>query len=226
MEINPLLEAFRDARSETVGLALVEALVAAKARSSLRPDLVQQCLDRFPASVQQAARELRVLLTADPAQQRARLDSLLEDLNDLPGDVRRGQQIFNSSNTACATCHAIGYLGGRVGPDLTSIGQVRTRRDLLEALVFPSASFVRNYEPVIVTTRDGQDYSGVISEQHDQELLLTTGAETSLRMARSEVVSMRPGTVSIMPSGLTEQLSLQELADLLAFLANTRWGAK
>ncbi len=226
MEINPLIEVFRDARSETVGLALVEALVAAKARSSLRPDLVQQCLDRFPESVQQAARELRVLLNADPVQQRARLDSLLEDLQELPGDVRRGQQIFNSPNTACATCHAIGYLGGRVGPDLTSIGQVRTRRDLLEALVFPSASYVRNYEPVIVTTRDGQDYSGVISEQDDQELLLTTGAETSLRIARAEVVSMRPGTVSIMPSGLTEQLSLQELADLLGFLTNTRWGAK
>jgi hypothetical protein len=40
----------------------------------------------------------------------------------------------------------MGYLGGKVGPDLTSVGQIRTERDLLEAVVYPSASFVRSYE--------------------------------------------------------------------------------
>ena len=53
------------------------------------------------------------------------------------GDVRRGQLIFHSEKAACYSCHAIGYRGGNVGPDLTRIGSVRADRDLLEAIVFP-----------------------------------------------------------------------------------------
>ena len=48
------------------------------------------------------------------------------------GDIKRGQLVFNSQKAACASCHAIGYLGGTVGPDLTHIGKIRSERDLLE----------------------------------------------------------------------------------------------
>ena len=44
---------------------------------------------------------------------------------------------FHSEKAACFTCHAIGYRGGDVGPDLTKVGQIRSERDLLEAIVYP-----------------------------------------------------------------------------------------
>jgi len=66
---------------------------------------------------------------------------------ELPGgDVRRGQLIFNNPKFACISCHSVGYRGGHLGPDLTSVGTIRTERDLLESIVYPSASFVRSYE--------------------------------------------------------------------------------
>jgi putative heme-binding domain-containing protein len=120
----------------------------------------------------------------------------------------------------------MGYLGGRVGPDLTSIGQIRTERDLLEALLYPSASFVRSYEPVVVSLKDGEEVSGIVRSENDAELVLVVGADQEQRLPRSEVVDMRPGTVSLMPAGLADQLTRQELADLLAFLKATRWGAQ
>src|SRR5690606_35994289 len=147
-------------------------------------------------------------------------DELLASLGE--GDVRRGQAIFNGEKASCSTCHAIGYLGGKLGPDLTRIGQIRSRRDLLEAIVYPSASFVRSYEPVIVTTASGEIYSGVLQGDSDDEIVLGTGANQEVRVPRSEVVEMRPGTVSVMPAGLDEQLTKQELADLLAFLEAAR----
>jgi putative heme-binding domain-containing protein len=150
----------------------------------------------------------------------------MEELSGMPADVRRGQAVFNSALTACATCHAIGYLGGRVGPDLTSIGQIRTERDLLEALMYPSASFVRSYEPVIVTMKDGEEHSGVVASETAEELVLNVGADVRVRLAKAEVGEVRPGSVSVMPSGLDEQLTKQQLADLLVFLKNTRWGAQ
>jgi putative heme-binding domain-containing protein len=126
--------------------------------------------------------------------------------------------VFNSPKAACASCHAIGYLGGNLGPDLTRIGQTRTERDLLEAVVFPSASFVRSYEPVTVATKDGKVLNGLVRRDAADEVVLATGANEEARIARGDIDEMRPGTVSVMPAGLDQQLTTQDIADLLAFL--------
>jgi putative heme-binding domain-containing protein len=120
----------------------------------------------------------------------------------------------------------MGYLGGHVGPDLTSIGQIRTERDLLESIVYPSASFVRSFEPYVVRTKSDDEYSGVLRKDAANEIILATGPTTEVRIDRADIVDMRPGTVSVMPAGLEQQLSRQELADLVAFLKATKWGAQ
>ena len=181
-------------------------------------------LEKFPATVQEQGQALLAKLNVDLEKQKAHLEELLTSLP--KGDIRRGQAIFNSPKTACASCHKIGYVGGLVGPDLTSIGQARTERDLLESVVYPSASFVRSYEPMVVATKSGDEYSGVIKKDAPDEIVLATGPNTEIRIARSDVTEMRPGTVSIMPQGLDEQISRQELADLVAFLKGTKWGAQ
>ena len=91
--------------------------------------------------------------------QNARLNQRLAELAALPADVRAGQRVFNSPQVA-GPVRPIGYLGGKVGP-ATSIGQM-TERDLLEAVLYPSASFVRNYEPVIAATKAGDEDRGVL----------------------------------------------------------------
>ena len=67
------------------------------------------------------------------------------------------------------------------------------------------------------------DHDGVIRKDAPDEVVLATGPNAEARIARAEIVEMRPGTVSIMPQGLDEQLTKQELADLIAFLRATRW---
>jgi putative heme-binding domain-containing protein len=134
------------------------------------------------------------------------------------GDIRRGQAIFNSAKTSCLACHNIGYVGGRIGPDLTRIGGIRTQRDLLESILYPSASFVRSYESLAVRTADGRTFSGIVKKDADDELVLIEAADKEVRIARGDVEEVQPGKVSIMPAGLDKQLSPQELADLVAFL--------
>jgi putative heme-binding domain-containing protein len=170
--------------------------------------------------VQQKGEALLASLNVDSARQSQRLDTLLAAAED--GDVRRGQVIFNSPKAACVSCHAIGYLGGKIGPDLTRIGQVRTGRDLLEAIVFPSVSFARGYEPVVVRTRSGETHTGVLRGDLPDEVVLATLTRDETRIPRSEIVDLQPATVSLMPPGLDEQLTRQELADLIAFLKAAR----
>jgi putative heme-binding domain-containing protein len=116
----------------------------------------------------------------------------------------------------------MGYRGGDVGPDLTRIGQVRAKRDLLEAIVFPSASFVRSYEPYSVVTREGTIHQGVRREEQATRVVLVNGQRQRVEITRSDIEEMQPSRVSIMPSGLDQLLSEQELADLLAFLESSR----
>jgi len=224
MELTKLLKAFDSTTDEEVQSSLLENLIAAKAVHSLRAEQLQPRFAKYSGPAREKADQLLALLNADAAKQKEHLDQLQAQLP--PGDVRRGQAVFNSPKVACSSCHAIGYLGGHVGPDLTTIGTIRTERDLLESIVYPSASFVRSFEPMVVVTKSGEDFTGILRKDAADEVILVSGPQTEVRIPRPEIVEMHQGTVSIMPQGLDEQLSRQELADLLAFLKNTRWGPK
>src|SRR5439155_20155569 len=194
----------------------IDALRASPGRSAVRLETLKPRLAKFDAALQKQAEELCAANNPDTAKQKAQLEELLTWLE--AGDVRRGQAVFQSTKAACSSCHAIGYLGGKVGPDLTHIGKIRSQRDLLEAIVIPSASFVRSYEPWLVATKNGKIYNGVLRKDAPEEVLLATGATEEVRIARTDIEEMQPSKVSLMPSGLDQQLTPQELADLVAFL--------
>src|SRR5207244_8954217 len=124
LEATTLLGAFEHSSNEAVGSALMATLKESKVLASIRPDLLKSVMTNYPASVQAKGNELLRLLNVDAATQNTHLTELMDSLKD--GDIRRGQAIFNSPKTACFTCHKLGYMGGTVGPDLTSSGQVRT----------------------------------------------------------------------------------------------------
>jgi putative membrane-bound dehydrogenase-like protein len=220
LEISRLINAFNHTKTEAVGLRLVAALKESRGFSGLRAEILKPLLEQFSPAVQEQGKGLLEKLNVDLEKQKAHLEEMLASLP--AGDIRRGQAVFNSPKTACSTCHAIGYLGGHVGPDLTNIGQARTERDLLESVIYPNASFVRSFEPMIVVTKSGDEYSGVLRRDTADEVLLATGPTTEMRISRSEIGEMRPGTVSVMPGGLDEQLNRQELSDLVAFLKGSK----
>jgi putative heme-binding domain-containing protein len=216
LELPKLLPAFEREPSEAFGQKLVAALQNSAGVRGLRPDLVQPLLAKYPPSVQQAGEPLLAQLNVSAAEQAAALDRLIKELP--PGNLQRGHEVFVSKKAACSTCHAVGYLGGRLGPDLTGIGKVRTERDLLEAIVFPSASFVRSYEPVLVELEDGRAATGIVVSETAEEIVLATGPEQLLPIARQEIVEVQPTNVSLMPQGFANLLNTQEMADLLAYL--------
>lgn len=220
LEVDRLLSAYEGCGNDAVGEKLIAALKDAAALRSLRADALKQRLAKFSPKVQEQAAPLYDILNADLAKQKERLEQLLSGLKG--GDIRRGQAVFYSQKASCVACHAIGYVGGNTGPDLTRIGGIRTERDLLESIVFPSLSFVRSYEPVSIATTSGKVYNGLIRKETSDEITLATGPREEARILRSEIDEVKPSTVSIMPSGLDQQLTQQQLADLIAFLRNAK----
>jgi putative heme-binding domain-containing protein len=219
MELQSLVTLFKNAPEPVLKATLAE-MVKAPWRVGLRGDDITKAFEKHPEPIRHSVSALVASLNVNADGQRVKLDMLAKELP--TGDVRRGQTVFNSAKAACSSCHAIGYLGGKVGPDLTRIGGIRTERDLLEAIVFPSASFVRSYEPVKVERADGRVHTGNLKRESPTEIVLVVSATEELTIPRSDIENITPSTVSVMPSGLDQQLSKQDLADLIAFLKASR----
>ena len=134
------------------------------------------------------------------------------------GDPVEGRGVFHAQPAACSVCHRIGRFGGTLGPDLSTIGQVRSRKNLLEAIVFPSATFARGYEPVQVGTRSEGSFHGVIRDEKDDEIILGLADGSDRRIARASIASTRWASVSSMPQGIDQVLKINQLRSLLAYL--------
>jgi putative heme-binding domain-containing protein len=134
------------------------------------------------------------------------------------GSATRGREIFFGSRVACSTCQTVRNEGGRVGPDLTRIGAGRGPRDLLEAVLFASASFARGYEPAVVASVDGRVSTGVVVRETGDANRLVTADGSEVSLPRDKVEAIQPSLVSVMPQGLDANLAWGELADLVAFL--------
>jgi putative heme-binding domain-containing protein len=215
--LSTVLECFRSANDEEVGQAMVEVLRQSPAAlSTLGEERLKTLFAGYPERVQQLAKPLFGQLQE---VQKARVEKLqrLEHLLTSGGDVGRGRRIFFGQKVACSSCHTIGTEGNNVGPDLTGIGAIRSGHDLLEAIVFPSASFVPGHEIFNVDTGNDR-LSGVIRSRSGETVVLVTGPNGEVRIPRSQIRSIKPSNVSLMPEGFDESLTKSELADLLAFL--------
>ena len=118
---------------------------------TLGEDRVKSLLASYPPSIRKLSEPLFQQLEI---AQRGRIQRLekLEPLLTAGGDVGRGRRLFFGEKVACSSCHTIGVEGRKVGPDLTGIGAIRSGHDLLEAIVFPSVSFVPGHEVFTIDT--------------------------------------------------------------------------
>jgi putative heme-binding domain-containing protein len=182
--------------------------------------MLQKATAGYGETVQGKAAELLAKAKAAPADQAKQLRELADGLPG--GDALRGKAVFRGPKAGCSTCHSMAYHGGEFGPDLTRIGQVRKKMDLLEAIVFPSASFVRSYETMQVSTDDGGVLAGIIRDQDAGQITLALSPEKNMRVERGSIRNMEPMPVSLMPAGMNYILSKQELADLISYLEASR----
>ena len=77
-------------------------------------------------------------------------------------------------------------------PDLSKTGAVRDRRDLLESILYPNASFVRSYEPVHIELVDGETVSGVMQQENKGLVRLMTGPQSELLIEEKDIHALLP----------------------------------
>ena len=137
------------------------------------------------------------------------------------GNWRSGRgYFFGNASGQCARCHAIGGYGGAVGPALDNIGNTLSREELLQSLIAPSARLSPGYGNVSITLKEGQIVTGILSEETEKALILTTSDAEPLKIPLSRIESRQN-----LPSGMPPMgnlMSKREIRDMVEFLASLK----
>jgi putative membrane-bound dehydrogenase-like protein len=141
---------------------------------------------------------------------------------DGPADADAGRRIFAQPRLAgCVRCHRAEGRGNVVGPNLSTIGRTE-RRPLLESILQPSNSIAPHYQAWQIETSDGLVRTGMLIHTNLDEYTYLDEKGNPFKVNTRDVVSSRPLPISIMPDGLADRFTDQELRDLLAYLSARR----
>ena len=220
IQIRDLIRPFLRDRRPEVAVAFLDAMEEARSLLSLPVPSFSDVVKGYPSDLRDRANSLLDRVKAEEARQVEQVDRLLPLLK--TGDPENGRKVFFGEKSKCATCHRVGKEGERIGPDLTTIGANRAAQDLLESIVLPSATIVRDYDPYSVVTTQGKVFSGLIIRDTKDAIHIQPQTGEPVVVPRSQVESVTPATVSIMPKGLEQALTEKELADVVAFLKSLR----
>lgn len=144
----------------------------------------------------------------------AKYRTLLTDRALGAANAAAGKKIFMMN---CGSCHQMYGQGGNLGPDIT--GSNRTNLDyLLTNMIEPDAEVQDDYKMVVVTLRDGRTYLGNVASETPRQLIIRVVGQDQVMINKSEIQSREETPNSMMPTGLLNNLTDQELLDLVSFL--------
>ena len=146
----------------------------------------------------------------------ADLKKLARETQEL-GDPARGEKIYRQATLGCVSCHAIGGVGGKVGPDLTSMGASAPLDYVVESVIAPNRKIKEGFHSIMIQTKDDQEFSGILVRESAQEVVLRDAANLEKSIAKNNLQSRSTG-LSLMPSGLLDHLSSADRYDLFRFL--------
>jgi putative heme-binding domain-containing protein len=132
------------------------------------------------------------------------------------GSAERGVAVFEKAQ--CIKCHRYGNKGEGIGPDLSMVSSRFQRKEIVESVVFPSQVISDQFAAKTVVTTDGKTYTGLVGPTGDGVVVLQANTE-KVAVAQSEIDSIVPSKQSAMPEGLFNTLSLEEIADLFAYMS-------
>jgi putative heme-binding domain-containing protein len=207
--------------SSTPGALMLARAVEGKAVPEPRRAAIVDVAAAHPEST---IRELfERFLPADKRVQRLGTVIQAQTLLKLKGDPEAGRKVFfTTAGVQCAVCHKVGNSGGAVGPDLSQIGKKLDRAKILESILDPSKEIDPAFVSYAVRIHDGRVVVGLIVSRNEKEIVVRDAQAKEHRFAATEVDAVTPQRQSLMPEQLLRDLTAQQAADLIEFLASLK----
>jgi putative heme-binding domain-containing protein len=134
-------------------------------------------------------------------------------------DFENGKAAFNDAQ--CVLCHRFANEGGSVGPELSGVGSKYSLRDILESITEPSKVVSDQFQTYNIWKKDGDDVSGRITDENKERIIVMPSMlapDVTVEVPLAEIARREPAKASAMPTSLLDQLSEEEVLDLLAYL--------
>ncbi|MEZ6121078.1 MAG: c-type cytochrome [Pirellulaceae bacterium] len=138
------------------------------------------------------------------------------------GSPEHGALVFEKAQ--CAKCHRMGSTGESMGPDLTGLAKRFRPSEVLESVLEPSKVISDQYASKTVVTKDGKVYTGILGSGANGEYVILQSDGSKKQLALTEVDEIDSSTVSAMPAGLLNSLTMDEITDLFAYLYSNQIG--
>ncbi len=227
-----ILEVVSATRSEQESLVLWRSLLAAKGAPAAFANALTKAT--LPEAVAKAGlrvareggrNEPNLVLALNRAGGMANSASALTDeeihnisYNVTKGDPANGEKIYRNKQLGCVLCHSIGGAGGKVGPDITSLGASSPVVDyIVESVLLPNKRVKEGFNSVQVMTKDDEEIAGNLVRETSEELILRDATAREVSIPKRNIASRKMGG-SLMPAGLLDFITPQERLDLYAFL--------
>jgi putative heme-binding domain-containing protein len=172
---------------------------------------------RWPEIKAQAAQLLPL-----PAGQNAQPLPPFAELVKMKGSAAKGAEVFRRETVGCVKCHVVRGEGRDVGPALSEIGTKLAREALYESILDPSAGISFGFEAWQVTLKSGDEAFGLKASDTPDEVAIKDTNGLVTRHKRADIATMQQTKTSIMPSGLQQTMTTQELVDLIEYLASLK----
>jgi putative heme-binding domain-containing protein len=150
----------------------------------------------------------------------------LAELSQKKGDPARGAQVFARPEVGCINCHRINDQGADFGPGLSEIGTKLGKDALYEAILDPSAGIAFGFEAWQLELKSGDEAYGIIVSETADELTLKDTKAIPTRIKKSDITTRQQLKTSIMPAGLQQTMSMQDLIDLVEYLSSLKKAAR
>ncbi len=199
-----------------------EALVKLAKDGKFPEDLKLTASSAF-AAVQYAAlsKDIAALFPMPNAQGGKHLPAIAE-LAKMNGDAAKGRIVFEKVESTCITCHSAGGKGVDVGPGLSEIGSKLAKDAIFETILNPNSGLSMGFETQLFTLKDNGVASGIVrSETKDQITVVLPGGATQT-VAKNNIAKREKLTTSLMPVGLSNILSQDDLVNLVEYLASLK----
>ena len=158
----------------------------------------------------------RKLFHGPADKDRQKVFEAYRNLHDRTGKPSNGLPVYQRT---CAQCHTFGNVGHKVGPDLTGLRN-QPAEALLLHILDPNREVHAGFTLYEVETRDGKTFAGILSSETPDEITLTLPLGLRQTIQRSIIKKFQASNKSLMPEGLEQTMTRQEMKDLLAFLKN------
>lgn len=140
-----------------------------------------------------------------------------------PGDPLAGRRVFfDLQGVGCAKCHTVDGRGGKIGPDLTTVARTMDRRKLAQSILEPSLEMSPQFVAWTFELKSGKVLTGLILSEESEKLKIGIADGTIHDLKFEEIEARTPQRISLMPEKLIDQLTSQEVVDLLAYLESLK----